>query len=682
MPPATIRRPGGGHSQNRPIARGPLVRRSSGRGEAAASVPSFTPADLTPALWADPSDAATVTISGSSGAYIGPNGLVSPSSGSNYTSTPSHAGIQVTGDIDVRAYLTVADWTPATLNYVLIKYAGAGGKGYGLRLEIGGKIGLYYGTGAERLDQSTVANTLTDGTAGWIRATHATGSGQTNFYQSTDGTNWTQIGTTVAGTAGALGTDTASLIIGSSTGTNNTAGTIHRVKILDGIDGTAVFDADFESATAYVSSFTESALGAPVYVVSSTATSSTASYGYVGPTGLVCPGTTGNYASTPHAAAISLANDMDIRVYVASCPTWTPAADGGLTCKKNSGSVAGWRFLVKTTGALVYTIGAVADYTSTASVPFTAGQAGWVRVTRQQSTGDIKFYTSSDGVSWSQLGTTVAGSTTTTLTNTEALFVGYGQTTGLPFFGTIGRVTVYSDLTETTKVFDANLTTAADYCTSFTESSANAATVTITATNTPANAAGACVSQVNDKSGNARHLTQGTLANMPKYWNGRNGCNCLVFDGSDWLRTASGSAVAQPLSIYGIYSTSTTDGRWLADQAGSSFQVVTRAVTTNKPAIYAGAGPRETTTALGTDLTMVGWLVDAGNTYVRINGAADAAVASPGTNSLTLATIGARGDNLLPTTGLQGEMYVVSGTLSAGNITSSESYLKPKWGTP
>lgn len=81
---------------------------------------------------------------------------------------------------------------------------------------------------------------------------------------------------------------------------------------------------------------------------------------------------------------------------------------------------------------------------------------------------------------------------------------------------------------------------------------------------------------------------------------------------------------------------------------------------------------------------MIGWFVDAANTYCRVNGAADAAIASPSTNSLTLATLGARGDNLLPHTGIIGEVFVVGGGafLSAGNITSSESYLKSKWGTP
>ena len=44
-----------------------------------------------PALWSDPSDAATVTISGSSGAYIGASGLVLLGTGTDYAESPNLA---------------------------------------------------------------------------------------------------------------------------------------------------------------------------------------------------------------------------------------------------------------------------------------------------------------------------------------------------------------------------------------------------------------------------------------------------------------------------------------------------------------------------------------------------------------------------------------------------------------
>jgi hypothetical protein len=57
---------------------------------------------------------------------------------------------------------------------------------------------------------------------------------------------------------------------------------------------------------------------------------------------------------------------------------------------------------------------------STVSVGFTDGARHWVRVTRSASTGDVKFYTSTDGQAWTQLGATVS-------TTVEGLFDGTAQ---------------------------------------------------------------------------------------------------------------------------------------------------------------------------------------------------------------------------------------------------------------
>ncbi|MFM6201253.1 MAG: hypothetical protein ACKPE1_19315, partial [Dolichospermum sp.] len=47
---------------------------------------------------------------------------------------------------------------------------------------------------------------------------------------------------------------------------------------------------------------------------------------------------------------------------------------------------------------------------------------------------------------------------------------------------------------------------------------------------------GATVSQWRDKSGNGRHISQGTAANQPTYTaNGLNGKPVLTFDGSDFF---------------------------------------------------------------------------------------------------------------------------------------------------
>jgi len=230
---------------------------------------AFTPLSLSPALWVDSSDAATVTISGSSGAYIGADGLVLPGSATNRATIPNSAATQITGDIDIRVKATLTDWTPSAAMYLVIKYDGFSGSGYGLQVKTDGTLLLYIGTGSERAATSTAATGIADGTSGWVRATRESSSGTCTFYTSTDGSSWTPLGTTVAMASGAITTDTTGVSVGSFAASSTTNGTIARVQILNGIAGTTVFDANFEAATPFVSSFSESSSNAATVTVTS-----------------------------------------------------------------------------------------------------------------------------------------------------------------------------------------------------------------------------------------------------------------------------------------------------------------------------------------------------------------------------------------------------------------------------
>jgi hypothetical protein len=66
-------------------------------------------------------------------------------------------------------------------------------------------------------------------------------------------------------------------------------------------------------------------------------------------------------------------------------------------------------------------------------VPFAAGQVGWLKVTLDIDNGaagyDVKFYWSLDGVTWTQLGTTVTTAGVTTLfASAQVVIFGRGQT--------------------------------------------------------------------------------------------------------------------------------------------------------------------------------------------------------------------------------------------------------------
>jgi hypothetical protein len=125
------------------------------------------------------------------------------------------------------------------------------------------------------------------------------------------------------------------------------------------------------------------------------------------------PGVNGSFAHTPDAAALDIPGDIDIRVKVA-LDDWTPAVQNCLIGKASSSTTTNYRFDVLANGRLEFrhSVGAVARTPqSTAAVGAADGAAKWVRVVHDVDNGaggnDIKFYTSDDGVAWSQLGATV-----------------------------------------------------------------------------------------------------------------------------------------------------------------------------------------------------------------------------------------------------------------------------------
>lgn len=135
---------------------------------------------------------------------------------------------------------------------------------------------------------------------------------------------------------------------------------------------------------------------------------------------------------TPDSATISVVGDIDIRVK-AALDDWTPATANDLASKWGTAGQRSWSFYVDTTGNLVLTWStdgtAATTATSTAAPTVTDGAALWVRATLDVDNGasgyDAKFYTSSDGETWTQLGSTVTGGATTSIFDgTQTLYAG------------------------------------------------------------------------------------------------------------------------------------------------------------------------------------------------------------------------------------------------------------------
>jgi hypothetical protein len=134
------------------------------------------------------------------------------------------------------------------------------------------------------------------------------------------------------------------------------------------------------------------------------------------------PGVASNFMSVPDEAALDITDDIDIRVYVAPS-SWAPIASPLQLIGKwvNSGNQRSFAFRIDTNGTLILQWSTDGSNTvfanSTVVVPASGGSLLWVRATLDVDNGagtpqyEVKFYTSQDGSSWSQLGSTVTGST-------------------------------------------------------------------------------------------------------------------------------------------------------------------------------------------------------------------------------------------------------------------------------
>jgi hypothetical protein len=204
----------------------------------------------------------------------------------NYATSSDSAALSITGDIDIKVKMAMTDWTPTGAQAPIGKWTGTTGRSYQLFVNTDGTLNFQTnptgGSASTLTATSTVAPTVSDGGTLWVRATMDVNNGASQrvnkFYTSTDGTSWTQLGTTIT-TAGATSIfdSTSSLTVGAETPTARFfAGTIFRTIIqsaFDTADNTSslAYDANFETAPADALYFTETANSAIVFITSTRA---------------------------------------------------------------------------------------------------------------------------------------------------------------------------------------------------------------------------------------------------------------------------------------------------------------------------------------------------------------------------------------------------------------------------
>lgn len=137
------------------------------------------------------------------------------------------------------------------------------------------------------------------------------------------------------------------------------------------------------------------------------------------------PGTSGAYVSTPDAAALDITGDVAL-VWCGSLTDWTPAAVNSLVGKfVTAGDQRSYLLSVATSGTLQLnssaggTSGTAIAVNSTAATGFTNGTTHWVALAIDVDNGSggksTTFWTSDDGVTWAQLGSTVTTAGTTSI---------------------------------------------------------------------------------------------------------------------------------------------------------------------------------------------------------------------------------------------------------------------------
>lgn len=450
--------------------------------------------------WTPPADGGAVSSwrnggSAMKGAYIGAKGLVLPGVTGNYATVPDSAALSITSDIDLRAKITLPDWTPTSAFYAIGKWGNVSNvASYVLAIDTTGKIGLSLGDGvtAPINGMSSIAPGFVDGSTNWVRATWQNSTNTVKFYTSSDGSSWTQLGTDQTISLTGIGDISASVAFGVLRAVDSfgfSHAVIHRAQIRSNIldDGTGIqLDADFEAATEDATSFTESSANAATITVTSVPRAA-----HINAGGLALQGNTStartDCAIIADSAVTRPTGDLEV-IVKATATDWTPAAGKVLVLSGDNGAYAtiNWYLYYNATGTLTFarpTGGTGRLFTSSVATGLADGATKWIKVVYDQDNGagnaECKFYLSDDGSSWSQLGTTQTyASTLAGNSNTAGITIGHSYSGTFPHTGTIHRV-IAKDGIDGTTFLDADFESATPNVSQFTESSSNALTVLI-----------------------------------------------------------------------------------------------------------------------------------------------------------------------------------------------------------
>ena len=172
---------------------------------------------------------------------------------------------------------------------------------------------------------------------------------------------------------------------------------------------------------------------------------------YVGNSYVYVPGVTGNYLSVADSPELDVAGNIDIRVKLAldnwSAPSGTQRIIGKYGAENNRTFLL--NFLSNRTLQLIWFSTAITQHiaASGSAISLDDGTPKWVRVTVRVNNGtggtNVDFFTSDDGQTWSNLGSTVTIASITGFFNSTApIEIGDISSTTSPMAGKIFNVLI------------------------------------------------------------------------------------------------------------------------------------------------------------------------------------------------------------------------------------------------
>jgi len=189
---------------------------------------------------------------------------------------------------------------------------------------------------------------------------------------------------------------------------------------------------------------------------------------------------------------------------------------------------------------------------------------------------------------------------------------------------------------------------------------------------------GGAVSTWADKSGNGNDVTQATEANKPTTGTRTlNSLNVIDFDGTNDLLSMAGFTTTSPYTVIAVFDSDVTLGtQYLVASDGTDVA----GYLGNDAIFLLNNGSTISGASVGTfGEELVLWESDGSGSQIRRNGSVYGS-GTVGTLGMSEINIGNRDDAARAFNGGIAEVIVVDGTLTAGQIAATETYLANKWG--